>query len=418
MTANETERALQELQVFYSVIERINSGLRLSEVLDHVYESFRPLLPYDRIGVATIDEDGATVRARWARSESDTIRIGTGYHAPLAGSSLLGVLQTGRPRILNDLPTYWERTGSPSTKLIVEEGMKASLTCPLMARGRPVGFIFFSSMRKNAYRKEHVETFIGVAGHLSVIIEKTRLYEELVELNALKNRFLGVAAHDLRSPLGVLRGYLRLLSQGVYGAPSQQAAALYTRMDRACQRMLGLVDDFLDVSSIESGNLELERVPLDVASFLEERRADSEALAHSKSIAVGLEIEPDLPAADADPRRIDQVLGNLIANALKFSEPQTAITMGARRVADEIELFVSDHGQGIPTDELPLLLSGGRASVRPTAGEKSTGLGLVITRRLVEAHGGRLRVESTPGEGSTFRFTLPIAVDSEPDSGH
>jgi len=400
--------ALRELRLYYSIVEHINAGLRLPEVLDQVYESFRPLLPYDRIGVATISEDGASVVARWARTEARTARIDAGYQAPLQGSSLLEVLETGRPRILNDLVGYYERTGSRSTRLMVDEGMKSSLTCPLLARGRPVGFIFFSSMEKEAYRDVHVESFLAVAGHLSLIIEKSRLYEELVELSAFRNRFLGVAAHDLRSPLGILRGYLLLLSQGVYGDPGE-AMDVYKRMDRACQKMLGLVEDFLDASAIESGDLELKLEALDLAAILRERCVDSEAFAMAKSIVVQLDLEPDLPRVSADAHRVDQVLGNLVDNAVKFSEPDTSITIGARCVGEWVEVFVRDRGQGIPADEIPALLAGGRASVRPTAGEKSTGLGLVIARRLVEAHGGHLDVESTRGEGSTFRFTLPAA---------
>ncbi len=408
--ATELAGKLAELRTFYAVIEQVNTALTLSEALDLLYQSFRDILPYDRIGMAIIDDDGVTVRAQCARTAAETIKLDAGYHAPLAGSSLNQILTTGRPRILNDLVAYADATGSQSTRLMVEEGMRSSLTCPLTARGKPVGFLFFSSMQAHTYREEHVETFLHLAGQLSLIVEKVRLYEELVHLDQLKNRFLGVAAHDLRSPLGVLRGFLRLLRRGGYGEQTPDAIALLDRLDGVCNTMLGLVNDFLDISTIESGHLELEPAPVDLADYLRERHGELRLLGSSKSIEIDLDLVEPLPTVELDSQRIDQVLGNLIGNAIKFSQRGSTVTLGARSRGDEVAIFVADQGPGIPLAEQGGLFTGGKTSVKPTAGERSTGLGLAIVRRLVDSHGGTIEVDSEPGRGSTFTVLLPLQV--------
>ena len=238
---------------------QVNAGLVLHEVLDHVYDSFRSIIPYDRIGFSLIEEKDTSVRAHWARSAAPEMKLCAGYSAPLQGSSLQTIIDTGRPRILNDLRQYLaDHPDSESTALIVEEGMRSSLTCPLIALGKPIGFMFFSSMRPHTYADLHVELFLQIAGQLAVIVEKSRLYQQLLELNDLKNKFLGMAAHDLRSPLGVVNGLVRLMMQGKLGEAAEAQLGIMQRMDDICRNMLDLIDDLLDISAIESGRLHLE----------------------------------------------------------------------------------------------------------------------------------------------------------------
>jgi signal transduction histidine kinase len=180
-------------------------------------------------------------------------------------------------------------------------------------------------------------------------------------------------------------------------------------MDNACEKMLSLVNDLLDVSVIESGQLDLEPAPVDLAQFLKEAHASASILATGKSIEVKLDLEPNLPTVHMDPKRIDQVIENLVSNAIKFSHPNTVVTIRAKRAGNEVEISVADQGQGIPEEEIgKVFVDFGKTSTRPTAGEKSTGLGLAIVKRLVEAHKGRIRLETHPGRGSTFTFTLPL----------
>jgi diguanylate cyclase (GGDEF)-like protein len=197
------------------VTEKVNSGMTLDEVLSFVDETLQPLIPHDRTGVALID-DGGMVRARWARSAASAIHLGPGYAAPLDGSSLQRVISTGEPRILGDLEAYLaDHPQSDSTRRIVREGMRSSLTAPLVARGRPIGFTFFSSLRPHAFSSEHTGLFREIAGQLSLIVEKSLLIEDLAAANrklleaqeALQHQ----AAHDPLTTLWNRRGMVDVL---------------------------------------------------------------------------------------------------------------------------------------------------------------------------------------------------------------
>ncbi len=167
-----------------AVINRkINEGLLLEDVLTQVYENFFHLIPYDRIGFALLEKGKTVVRAHWARSEAAEIALPIGYTAALAGSSLEEVVKSRRPRILGDLVAYLEENPrSDSTRKIVAEGMRSSLTCPLLIKGQPVGFLFFSSTQAHAYREEHQDLFLQIADQLALTLERSRLYEELLRL--------------------------------------------------------------------------------------------------------------------------------------------------------------------------------------------------------------------------------------------
>ncbi len=399
-----------EINTLSKVTERINAGLILDEVLNYVFESFRPIIPYDRIGFSLLDRNGTLVRARWARSNAPVMKISKGYAAPLEGSSLEKIIETGQPRILNDLQEYLqEHPASDSTHRIVDEGMRSSLTCPLIAMGKSIGFMFFSSMLPHTYIKAHVEIFQQIAGQLALIVEKGKLYQQLVELNELKNKFLGIAAHDLRNPLGGIKGFLSLFLGDHLGSISDSQRAVMQKMDKACESMLVLINELLDVSTIEAGELDLKLQKVDLAESLRDCYEVNSMLGRMKSIEFDLNLEPDLPRVNLDVNRVNQVLNNLITNAIKFSHPNSRITIHAHRAGEEVVISVSDQGQGVPQKELRKLFTDfGRTSVRPTAGEKSTGLGLAIVKRLVESHSGRVWVESKVGVGSKFSFTLPI----------
>ncbi|MEX6107473.1 sensor domain-containing diguanylate cyclase [Enterobacter hormaechei] len=163
----------------------ISKGSVLDEVLNRIYDTFHVIIPYDRIGCALISDDYERVFAHWAKSNyPGKIMIKKGYTAFLSGSSLEGVLTTQQPRILNDLQLYLaENPNSLSTKLIVSEGIQSSLTCPLIADGKPIGFLFFSSKEKNTYIDAHQKTFINLASQISFLVEKSRLYQSIYDLN-------------------------------------------------------------------------------------------------------------------------------------------------------------------------------------------------------------------------------------------
>ena len=186
-----------------AVTEKINLGVGLAEVLEFLYEEIRSVIPLDRLGCALIDGKRGLVVARWARSNRP-IHLERAFTAPLAGSSLEEIVRTGRPRIINDLREYLRRKPqSVSTDLIVREGMCSSLTCPLNVRGRPTGFLFFSSAEPGTYDDAHVEFFQEIAGQVAATIDRGRLYSELAERSAVIARQNEQMTHELDMARGL-----------------------------------------------------------------------------------------------------------------------------------------------------------------------------------------------------------------------
>lgn len=187
--ATALESSAQELHKINQITAHINAGFLLDEILDRIYVEFQDFIPYDRMGVSLIDPVTDTVTAVWARSNSPRQRIRKGYTARLQGSSLQTIIDTGRPRIINDLEQYLrEHPESYSTKLALSEGIRSSITCPLVANGRAIGFIFFSSTQPDTYRSAHIDLYLNISSQLSMIVEKGILMSEQASQRAALER--------------------------------------------------------------------------------------------------------------------------------------------------------------------------------------------------------------------------------------
>jgi signal transduction histidine kinase len=242
--------------------------------------------------------------------------------------------------------------------------------------------------------------------------ELARRNAELAKLNEQKNRFLGMAAHDLRNPLGVILTYASFLEQEATELRPEHREFLRI-IKRSSEFVSQMLTDLLDVTAIESGQLQLNSRSVDLGSLVAHSVALNRTLAAPKQIEVVLEPVPPLPRITIDAGKIEQVLNNLISNAVKFSHRGSRVTVRVSHSEGVVTVAVADEGQGIPhADFSKLFKPFSTTSVRATAGEQSAGLGLAIVRRIVEVHGGRIWLESEVGRGSVFRFTLPAAEES------
>ena len=177
----------------------------------------------------------------------------------------------------------------------------------------------------------HTEIFKQIAGQLATIVEKGRLYQQLTELNALKSKFLGMAAHDLRNPLSGITGLLDLLLDGSFGPLTAEQNEMLVEARTASESMLASVNDLLDVTAVESGHVALQLEPEDITAILETCRKSNRMFASHKSIELKIEASPDLPNVRVDVDRIKQVVNNLISNAIKYSVAGTTVTIVAAR---------------------------------------------------------------------------------------
>ncbi|MNK75702.1 Non-motile and phage-resistance protein [compost metagenome] len=238
--------------------------------------------------------------------------------------------------------------------------------------------------------------------------ELTRSKDELQSLANQKSDLLSTVSHEIRTPLTSLLGYGEFLEEGLYGEMHPQQIEILHRMVQGGRDLLELINNLLDMSKLEANRIELHCEPVRISILISNALEKVAPLAQRKGVSLSaLPIPDDFPLVEVDAMRIIQVLVNLVGNAVKFTDPGGSVEVGARQVGNEVQVYVTDTGIGIPIDEQKRLFE------RFTQAENikrygGTGLGLAISRELIALHGGRIWVESTPQKGATFTFTLPI----------
>ena len=234
---------------------------------------------------------------------------------------------------------------------------------------------------------------------------------ELANLDKIKNQFIGMAAHDLRNPLGVIINYCEFLEDGSDNLSEEQADFI-SQIKSSSAFMLNLVTDLLDVSSIETGGISLKLEEVNLSELIEEIVQANKHLASKRNILLRVLLEDKPINLVIDRFKIHQLIINLITNAIKFSYPGSEVLIELLRKNEEVEIKVKDKGQGMRKEDLELLFKPfQKTSVKSTSGEKSSGLGLYIVKRITEAHNGKINVESEFGKGSTFSVKLPMNFD-------
>jgi signal transduction histidine kinase len=265
---------------------------------------------------------------------------------------------------------------------------------------------FVSSTSSRAYGPADLRFAEDIAQRVALSIENTRLHRTAQRAIAARDDVLGIVAHDLRNPLNAIRLQARLLLRHA-GEPGPRSREPVVAIDRAVTRMNRLIQDLLDVTRLEAGGLSVECESLPAGQVLVDSVDAHKALAASASLDLRLDAAPALPSIWADHERLLQVFENLIGNAIKFTKPGGRVVVGAEPRDGEVLFRVTDTGVGIAAEALPHLFD--RFWQLRKARHAGAGLGLLIVKGIVEAHGGRVWVESAPGRGSSFFFTIPRA---------
>ena len=394
-------------------------------------------------GAAGVDLNGELPllrrrRPRWVASYGvgfESTRLATGWHwgatygfsleyqqllkrhAPLASRGTMSgrvVLERAPVQILDVLADP-EWTWFEAQKL---GNYRTLLGVPLLREGILLGVLGLARQMVRPFTDKQIELVQTFADQAVIAIENVRLFYEiqdksrqLAEASQHKSRFLANMSHELRTPLNAILGYTELIADGVYGEPTERMLGVLKRLESNGKHLLSLINDVLDLSKIEAGQLKLDLADFFLQNVVGGVQAVIEPLAADKKLRLKTEVASDLPQGRGDERRLTQVLLNLVGNAIKFTDTGE-VAIRAEAADGSFSVSVCDTGPGISeTDQAKLFQEFQRADNSITRNKGGTGLGLAISKRIVEMHGGKIFVESVLGQGSTFRFTLPVRVE-------
>jgi PAS domain S-box-containing protein len=353
------------------------------------------------VAVAHVDRDKEPLVQKSVRSMPSESRMERG---------VAHVVRTGRPELLGDISgagSIGEALGLEDSNILRELGAQSYMCVPLTARSKTFGALVFVAAPGRQYGSDELLLAEELARRAALAIDNARLYEQAQTAIRMREEVLAVVSHDLRNPLGTIRGgATQLLAAG--NGTEQQALTvrIAERIARASDRMIYMIRDLLDFSSIEAGKLRIETAGHAPDALVTEVVEMLQPIAAEKRVRLEKNVEVTHLKVRCDHERIMQVFSNLIGNAIKFTDEGGTVTVRARGEDSHVLFSVTDTGPGIATEDLEHIFDRYWQAKRRT--RESLGLGLAISKAIMESHGGTIWVESTVGMGTTFFFTLPL----------
>jgi PAS domain S-box-containing protein len=407
----ERRRAQENEHFLADASARLSASLGFEEVLQTVAHCALPMLG-DACVVDVLDGQRFVRRAANTAPERADAQAALMSGAALTWDSLspaVDVIRRGRSEVVERVDDAWleaHEENPESLTSLRRLGVQSMLVVPLAIGERSFGAVTLLAVNgRPPYAADARVLAEKFASHASLALENARLYREARRATEGRDQVLGVVSHDLRNPMSAIAMCAKALRDS-WPADAAERENLLTTIVQSTEWMNRLIQDLLDVASIETGRLSLERGREAASSIVARALRMFEVEANSRRIELASDAPPELPALVVDASRIVQVLGNLLGNALKFTPDGGRIAVRVVARLGSVEFSVTDTGPGIPIADQSKVFDRHWHS-RRTANKRGTGLGLSIAKGIVEAHGGRMWLESTPGQGATFLFSVP-----------
>ena len=415
------EFTADEIQLLHAVNQKVAAAETLDETMRFVFEATRAICPCDRLGLALIEEEGGQPVAvsHEVLADYEPLVLTKGYREKLEGSSLARVLESGQPRIINDLEAYLrEHPGSRSTELVLREGVRSSLTSPLIVEKRPVGFLFRSCRRPGVYDERQARINRVLAERMSQTVEKVRRIEQLTAANRAYREVVGFVSHELKSPLASLVMDGETLLGGYLGDLAPAQSEKVRSMVRRAHYLLGLIRDYLNMDRLERGGFESH--PRAGVNIVSEVLTPAFELLAPQIQDKGIRLTRDFPRLPVhmtcDPHLLEIAMLNLVGNAVKYAPKGAEVRVTLRVEGDRLRCTVWNEGPGFPDSARDTLFKKfSRVQTPQLLRQRGTGVGLYTTWRFVRAHGGTIHADSQEGYWAEFTFEIPLqsAVPAE-----
>jgi signal transduction histidine kinase len=416
---NETKEALEHQKASAEVLEVISGSVADTQpVFDKILQSCQRLFQGNNVGINVVGEDGMVHLA--AYSGPKKAELERHFPVPLSAESGSGIAILER-RILHCPDTQAESVPEYARRGSKLAGNKSVIFAPMLWEGRGIGVIHVGRDFAGAFSDKEIALLRTFADQAVIAIQNARLFHEIEDkshqlevANKHKSDFLANMSHELRTPLNAIIGFSEVLIEKMFGEINEKQLDYLNDIHSSGKHLLSLINEILDLSKIEAGRMELDLSEVDVPDTLSSAMTLVRERAQNHSITLSLDVDPQVGAVRADGRKVKQVVLNLLSNAVKFTPDGGSISVRATLDTDCVEVAVRDTGIGIaPEDQAAVFEEFTQVGRDYTKKAEGTGLGLALTKRIVELHGGRIWLESAPGEGSTFAFTLPLTQPKE-----
>jgi signal transduction histidine kinase len=418
LRTRELAQSVEELRALGEVSQAVNSTLDVAAVLSTIVAKAVQLSDTEAGAIYVYDELAQQFRLRATHGMSDELIAAIAERQTDLGDTTIG--EAAERREAMQIANLSEEPPSQLVDIILAAGFRALLVVPLLRPDRVLGALVVRRRQPGLFPRETVDLLQTFAAQSVLAIQNARLFTEIEEkgrqlevASQHKSQFLANMSHELRTPLNAILGYTELMRDEIYGEVPAKMQGVLDRVQSNGRHLLGLINDVLDLSKIEAGQLTLSVANYSLEDVVHGVVTSVESLATEKQLALKLDIPRNLPAGRGDERRIAQVLLNLVGNAIKFTE-KGEVAIAASATNGSFNIAVRDTGPGIsPADQVKIFEEFHQADNSATKTKGGTGLGLSIAKRIVEMHGGRIWVESSPGSGATFSVSLPVKVQPE-----
>ncbi|HBA85982.1 MAG TPA: hypothetical protein DCZ95_18005 [Verrucomicrobia bacterium] len=417
LTPSEIERngggiAADEQAMLDTINQKVAGKESLKDLIAYLLNAGARTFPCDRIGLAFFEEDGQRAVAYSVETRYDPVVLKTGYMENIAGSSLKEIVDRGVVRIINDLEAYLrEHPDSRSTQLLVQEGVRSNMTCPLTVEGRVVGVMFRSSRRPCAYDEHQALLHLRMAERLSQAVEKAWQIEQLRTANQAYLEMLAFVSHELKNPLASIITSTRLLTDGYMDPLTPRQAEWLNKIEHKAGYLMALIREYLDLARIESGPLHIHVAKQ--VDFMKEILTPAVSVTQDliQQRHMTLTWPEESFAIEGDPSLLEIVLVNLLNNAAKYGKSEGRIRVTGRRTDKDFSVSVWNEGPGFQeADRDKLFRKFSRLKTPGAREQKGTGIGLYTCWRIVQLHGGRISARSEPGQWAEFTVLLPQPI--------
>ena len=407
----ELKETLQQQTATAEILRAISGSMTKTQpVFDAIVKNCHALFPGSRVALGLAHDERIEVRASVGAAASDTYEM-----ALERGSGLATCIMEARTIHLPSLAAAAEEF--PRLKPLAS-GYGSGLFTPLMREGKPTGAISVLRPAQGAFTEKEINLLKTFADQAVIAIENVRLFNEIQDKSRQleiasrhKSEFLANMSHELRTPLNAIIGFSEVLIEKMFGEVNEKQFDYLKDIHSSGKHLLSLINDILDLSKIEAGRMDLEVSEFDLPAALDNAMTLVKERAQRHGIVLGLDVDQSLGAFRADERKVKQIMLNLLSNAVKFTPEGGRIDVRAKMNGKAVEISVADTGVGIaPADHEAVFEEFRQVGNDYTKKAEGTGLGLALTRRFVELHGGTIRLESAPGKGSTFTFTIPLGI--------